>query len=270
MMNEEDGAFVGSIPELYDSLLGLTLFEPFALDLAERFAGFDGDLLETAAGTGRVTRALAQAAPHARITATDLNEPMLHRAALAVSAPNVAWRQADAQALPFADAAFDAVVCQFGVMFFPDKAAGFSEARRVLRPGGRFVFSAWDRLEANDLSLAVNRAVAALFPDDPPRFIARVPFGYHDSREIRAALADAGFGRVGVDTVALATPAPSAAELAAGLCLGTPLRAQLEARRPGGLESVVDEVAKALAREYGEGPVTGRGQALVVTATVAA
>lgn len=270
MTSEGDRAFVGSIPELYERHLGQAFFEPFALDLASRFEGFDGDLLETAAGTGRVTRALARAAPRARIMATDLNEPMLHRAALAVSAPNVAWRQADAQALPFTDAAFDAVVCQFGVMFFPDKAAGFSEARRVLRPGGRFVFSVWDRLEANDLSLALHDAVAARFPGDQPGFVARVPFGYHDPGEIRAALADAGFGRVGIDTVGLATPVPSAAELATGLCLGTPLRAELEARRPGEVETVVRAVAETLERELGAGPLHGRGQALVVTATVAA
>ena len=181
-----DRAFVGPIPELYDRYLGPMLFEPFALDLAGRFAGFEGALLETAAGTGRVTRALAQlAGPGATITATDLNEPMLARAAQIVLAPNIRWRQADAQALPFDDESFDAVVCQFGVMFFPDKAAGFREARRVLKPRGQFVFNVWDSLAANTITRVVVAAVASLFPDDPPRFLERTPILIMSSLESR-------------------------------------------------------------------------------------
>ena len=266
-MDEQDRAFTGSIPELYDRYMGPTFFEPFALDLAGRFRGFGGALLEIAAGTGRVTRALAAAAPGAAITATDLNEPMLALASRQVSAGNVTWRPADAQALPFADAAFDAVVCQFGAMFFPDKVAAYAEARRVLRPGGRFVFSVWDSLAVNDLTQIVLEAVAARFPDDPPTFFARVPFGYHDETAIRASLAQAGFQDIQVERVALPTPAASALDAATGLCLGTPLRAELEARSPGGLEAIVDVAARALSAEFGEGPIAGHGQALVVTAT---
>ena len=263
-----DAAFTGSIPEIYERLLGPTLFEPFARDLARRFRGFSGDLLETAAGTGRVTRALAEAAPGAHIVATDLNEPMIARAAQLTAAPNVAWRQADAQALPFEAASFDALVCQFGVMFFPDKAAGYAEACRVLRPGGQFVFNVWDRLELNELSQAVHDAVAALFPDDPPGFMARTPFGHHDEAPIRRGLAEAGFTQVAVERVALPTPAATAGDFAAGMCTGSPLSAEIEARRPGGLAAVTGSVADALARRFGPGPVAPRGQALVVTAAV--
>jgi len=263
-----DAAFTGSIPEIYDRLLGPTLFEPFARDLARRFQGFSGDLLETAAGTGRVTRALAEAAPGARIIATDLNDAMIARGAQLLSAPNVAWRQADAQALPFAADSFDAVVCQFGVMFFPEKAAGYAEARRVLRPGGQFVFNVWDRLDVNALSQAVHEAVTALFPDDPPGFMARTPFGWYDEDPIRRGLADAGFARVAVERVALPTPAASARDFAAGMCTGSPLAGEIEARRPGGLAAVSDAVADALARRFGPGPVAPGGQALVVTATL--
>jgi ubiquinone/menaquinone biosynthesis C-methylase UbiE len=264
-----DRAFVGSIPELYDRYLGPMLFEPYALDLASRFKGFEGALLETAAGTGRVTSALAQVVgPRATITATDLNPPMLARAADLVRAPNIEWRQADAQALSFDDDSFEAVVCQFGVMFFPDKAAGFSEARRVLKPTGRFVFSVWDDLEANDMSKIVHETVASLFPNDPPLFIARVPFGYHDEGHIRGALTDAGFASVQIEKVALETPAGSVADAATGLCLGTPLRGELEARHPEGLQSIVEAVTEALAREFGQGAIVGKGLALVLTATV--
>jgi SAM-dependent methyltransferase len=262
-----DGAFTGSIPELYDRYLGPMLFEPYARDMAHRFAGFEGALLETAAGTGRVTRALAEeASPSAAITATDLNAPMLARASEDVRAPNVTWRRADAQALPFEDAGFDAVVCQFGVMFFPDKAAGYAEARRVLKPGGRFVFNVWDGIVANDLSRIVHEAMAAQFPDDPPGFVARVPFGYHDEDHIRGALAEAGFGAVRVEHVALPTRAPCAADAATGLCLGTPLRGELEARCPEGLDATVTATARALSEAFGSGPIVAQGQALVVTA----
>lgn len=264
-MTHADHAFTGSIPEIYDRCLGPMLFEPFALDLARRFSGFEGRLLELAAGTGRVTRALAQAAPRAAIMATDLNEPMLARAAELVRAPNIEWRQADAQALPFEDGGFDAVVCQFGVMFFPDKAAAYAEARRVLKRGGRYVFNVWDRLESNDLSQVTHEAVAALFPDDPPDFLRRAPFGYHDRGAIGDALADAGFDEVGVETVTLDT-ASSAADAAAGLCLGSPLRSEIEARDPDRLDAAVEAVAHALTRRFGVGRIAGQGQALVVTA----
>lgn len=262
-----DTEFIGAIPELYDRCLGPMLFEPFAQDLAARFAGFDGDLLETAAGTGRVTRALAAAAPASRIIATDLNGPMLAQAAALGSPATVAWRPADAQALPFGDASFDAVVCQFGVMFYPDKAAGYGEALRVLRGGGRYVFSVWDRLADNDISLVTHETLAGLFPGDPPGFLPRTPFGYNDKDEIAAALARAGFLGVTIDTVRLPTPSPSVGAAAEGLCLGSPLRADIEARDPGGLERAVAAVAGALADRFGDGPITGQGQALVVTAT---
>jgi ubiquinone/menaquinone biosynthesis C-methylase UbiE len=224
-------------------------------------------VLETAAGTGRVTRLLAGAlGPQAAITATDLNAPMIARAAELVRAGAVTWRQADAQALPFEARSFDAVACQFGVMFFPDKAAGFAEARRVLKPGGRFVFSVWDDLAANDFSQAAHDTLASMFPDDPPSFIARTPFGWHDQDRIRAALAQAGFTDVQVETVNLETPAASAGDFATGMCAGSPLRAELEARAPRGLDAVVGQVRQALARRFGQGPIVGRGQALVVTA----
>jgi SAM-dependent methyltransferase len=266
-MREADRAFTGSIPELYDRYLGPMLFEPYAVAVASRFRGFQGALLETASGTGRFTRALAEAAdPRATIIATDLNEPMLVRAAEMVRAPNIAWRQADAQSLAFDDGSFDAVVCQFGVMFFPDKAAGFVEARRVLRAGGPFVFSVWDSLHLNDMSRVAHETVASLFPHDPPTFLARVPFGYHDEGHIRDALAVAGFGEIAIERVALETPAGSALDAATGLCRGSPLSGEIEARYPEGLQSVVEAVARALVLEFGEGEIVGHGQALIITA----
>ena len=182
-MKETDKLFAGSIPEFYDRYLGPLIFAPYADDLAARVARLAPKrVLETAAGTGIATRALAQALPEtASIVATDLNPAMIDFAAAKTKARNVSWRQADALALPFEDGAFDAVACQFGVMFFPDKRAGYREALRVLAPGGRFVFSVWDRIEDNEVPRIVTDAVAALFPGDPPRFLARTPHGHHDT-----------------------------------------------------------------------------------------
>lgn len=193
--SDTDKAFSGSIPQLYQTYLVPLIFEPYAADLAHRLATQSvSRVLEVAAGTGVVTRALASTlAEPVEIIATDLNQPMLDYAASLVTARPVVWRQADALSLPFEDATFDAVVCQFAAMFFPDKARAFAEARRVLAPGGVFLFSVWDRIEENEFAEAVTTALASVFPDDPPHFLARTPHGYYDRRVIERDLADSGF-----------------------------------------------------------------------------
>src|SRR5690349_2607472 len=125
--SKPDTVFAGSIPELYETQLVPLIFEPYAADLARRVAALHPSrVLETAAGTGVVTRAMARLLPaHAELIATDLNQPMLDRAAAVGTERAVRWLQADAMRLPFDDASFDVVVCQFGVMFFPDKAHAF-------------------------------------------------------------------------------------------------------------------------------------------------
>jgi ubiquinone/menaquinone biosynthesis C-methylase UbiE len=264
-----DATFVGSIPALYDRCLGPFLFEPYAQDLARRLQELrPRRILETAAGTGIVTRAVAAALPDAEITATDLNQAMLDRAATQLQGPNVTWRQADAQALSFEDASFDVVVCQFGVMFFPDKQRGYQEARRVLRPGGRFLFSVWDSIEDNEIADCIAESVKAMFPTDPPNFLARTPYGYHDEVAIRDALRQAGFDQVEVETVEKTSRAPSAREPSMGLCQGSPLRSEIEARDAGRLEEVTNKAAEAVASRYGRREVAGRMQALVITASV--
>ena len=232
-MPETDTGFAGSIPENYDRYLVPLIFEPYAADSAGRAASLSpGAVLETAAGSGVVTRALAPRLPRdARYVVTDLNPPMVDYAASRQPPdPRIEWRAADALALPFADASFDLVCCQFGAMFFPDRTAGYREARRVLKPGGHFLFSVWDRIEANVFADDVTNALAELFPDDPPRFLARTPHGYHDTGLIRRELEDAGFSGVAIETRAERSRAASPRVPAVAYCQGTPLRNEIEAR----------------------------------------
>ncbi|MCC7282988.1 MAG: class I SAM-dependent methyltransferase [Acetobacteraceae bacterium] len=263
-----DLGFKGSIPALFDRFGVPMLFAPYAGDLAARVGRLsEGRVLETAAGTGVVTRALLAALPEAvRIVATDLSQAMLDHAASTIASGRITWQQADAQALPFPDGSFDAVVCQFGVMFFPDKAKAFAEAYRVLRPGGSFLFSVWDRIEANELTDVAIRAVAARFPDDPPTFMNRTPHGHYDVAPLARGLRGAGFAAVASEPVERRTEAPDARAAATFICQGSPLSAEIEARDPAGVGPTTDAVAAALAARFGDGPVSGRSRAIVVTA----
>jgi SAM-dependent methyltransferase len=261
-----DRSFAGSIPSLYDTHLVPLIFEPYAADLLARLDGRPASrLLELAAGTGVVTRALAAGLPEStRIVATDLNPAMLERARAVGTRRPVEWQEANAQQLPFPDRAFDVVVCQFGVMFF-DKAKALAEVRRVLQPGGVFVFNVWDRIEENEFADTVTTALGTLFPAAPPRFMARTPHGYHDLGAIRRDLASAGFAAPpAIDTVAARSRAASARIPAIAYCQGTPLRNEIEAIDPARLGEATDAASEALARRFGRGAVDGKIQAHVV------
>jgi SAM-dependent methyltransferase len=267
-VHASDKVFAGSIPQVYQQYLVPLIFEPYAADLALRLtARAARDVLEVAAGTGVVTRALAASLPqNVAIVATDLNQAMLdHAAALPIARP-VAWRQADAMQLPFGDATFDAVVCQFGAMFFPDRPRAFAEARRVLRPGGVFLFNVWDRIEENDFANEVTRALAEMFPQNPPRFLARTPHGYHDHAAIERDLRAGGFTLPAeIATVASKSRADSPRIPAIAFCQGTPLRGEIEALDAARLDEATNRAADAIARKFGSGMVEGKIQALVVT-----
>jgi ubiquinone/menaquinone biosynthesis C-methylase UbiE len=261
-----DKQFTGSIPEIYDRYMVPLIFESYARDLAARLAKTNPkDVLETAAGTGVLARAVASQIP-ARIVATDLNLPMLEHAKARQPGGRIKWRQADALALPFKDQHFDAVACQFGVMFFPDRIKGYKEAHRVLKDGGHFVFNVWDRISENDFADTVTEALAAVFPADPPRFMARTPHGYHDVERIRADLNAAGFTNLSIDALDARSKAPSPHDVAIGYCQGTPLRIEIEARDKSRLEEATTAAADALARRFGNGPIDGRIRAFVITA----
>jgi len=267
-MATNDTVFAGSIPELYDRLMVPLIFDVYARDMARRVASLrPRRVLETATGTGAVTRAMTAALPEAALIATDLNQAMLdHAAARHPSRDGVQWRQADALALPFEDASFDVVVCQFGAMFFPDRVKGYAEARRVVKPGGHYLFSVWDRIADNEFADVVTEALARIFPDDPPRFLARTPHGYHDGDRIRDDVKAAGFRDVSVETIDASSDAASPHDPAVADCHGTPLRNEIEARAPGGLARATEVAERALADRFGAGPISGRIQALVITA----
>jgi ubiquinone/menaquinone biosynthesis C-methylase UbiE len=270
-MGNADSAFTGSIPTLYDRYLGPLIFEEYARDLAERARAFAPErVLETAAGTGIVTRALCHALPDASIVATDLNQAMLDYASKRLEGRNVSWRQANAQALPFGDSEFDLVACQFGVMFFPDKRRAYKEVRRVLRPGGRFIFSVWDRIEENEVADLVTQGVASLFPQNPPLFLPRTPHGYYDTDAIKQELREAGFTQTEVATLAKHSRAESPWHSAIGFCQGTPLRGEIEARDKDGLERATDAAAAAVAARFGSGVIDSKIQAHVITGSISA
>ena len=268
-MAETETQFVGPVPEIYDRLMVPMLFQPYAEDMATRIAALDPvSVLETAAGSGVVTRVLAPLlGPQTRYVVTDLNGAMLDkaRARQGVDA-RIDWQVADALALPFGDAEFDVVCCQFGVMFFPDRVKGYAEALRVLKPGAPFIFSAWDSLAQNVVPGTVWDAVLARFPVNPPQFFSKVPHGYHDADVIRADLAAAGFRDVSVEWVTKESRAARARDAAEALMMGTPFRMELMARDPGGLASLVDTTEAALIARYGTGPIVAPIRALVGTA----
>lgn len=263
-----DKIFAGSIPTLYEKYLVPLIFEPYAADLAHRLASRSlARVLEIAAGTGVVTRSMAAVLPESvAIVATDLNQPMVDLASTIGTSRPVEWRQADAMQLPFPDEFFDAVVCQFGAMFFPEKSKAFSEARRVLKPGGVFIFNVWDRIEENEFAGTITTALESLFPKDPPCFLARTPHGYCDRMMIERDLANGGFGASPqINVIAARSRAASARIPAIAYCQGTPLRNEIEARDASRLGEATDLATDAIARQFGHAAVDGKIQAHIVT-----
>lgn len=263
-----DAVFAGSIPEIYDEYLVPLIFESYANDLVARLQHLAaGRVLELACGTGVVTRAMASRLPDSiEIVSSDLNRAMIDRASSVGTSRSVTWRQADALELPFADGSFDAVACQFGVMFFPDKVQAYSQALRVLRPGGVFVFNTWDRIENNEFAHAVTSAVGTMFPEDPPVFLARTPHGYHDEEIARADLSAAGFASIDWEPLEMRSTAPTASHPAIAYGWGTPLRDEIEARDASRLNEAISVATAAVAQRFGEVELDSKIRGYVVTA----
>ncbi|HEY6046115.1 MAG TPA: methyltransferase domain-containing protein [Pyrinomonadaceae bacterium] len=263
-MTTNNAAFVGSIPENYDRYLGPVMFDPYAADLVARIdVPENASVLEIACGTGIVTRRLRdECAPSTKILATDLNQAMIDHAQQKFRpGENVEWKTVDADKLPFADATFDAVVCQFGLMFFSNKPRAAGEVYRVLKPGGTFLFSVWDAIELNDMPNLTHRIVSSYFADNPPDFYD-IPFSYYDRDTLKSLLTSAGFADVNVSAVPLAEVASSAEGMAHGFIHGNPLINAIN-ERDAALAPVIEaDVARSIAAEFGD-PPRARMQAVV-------
>ena len=259
--------FTGSVPERYHRYLVPWLFDPYALDLAARLPQRPGlRVLETATGTGIVSRRLREALPaDATLVATDLNDAMVDHARTAVTEPGITWQQADAQALPFADGSFDVVVCQFGFMFLPDKVMGFREARRVLDDGGVLLGNVWHSRDENPFAHVLQDLLEEKLPQDPPRFLD-TPYGYGDHERLRADLEAAGWDDIRFDVVRKQTEARSAQDVALGFLTGTPLSHELR-ERGADPDAFGAEYAKRLAAAGGNSPFKAELAATVITAT---
>lgn len=260
-----DASFIGNIPEHYDRGLGPVIFVDYAADLARRTAACNpARVLEIAAGTGIVTRRLRDLLPAAAtLTATDLNPPMLELARNKFQpGESVDFRQADATGLPFPDAGFDAVVCQFGLMFFPDKDKAYREAHRVLAPGGHYLFNVWDAHRHNPFGRIAHEVTASCFPADPPQFY-KVPFSYHQMDAIKEALLDAGFTDIEIAVLEIEKEVPDITLFAQGIVYGNPLIDQIRARGGVDPERIVDVVAQAMRAEFGADPGRMTLQAII-------
>ena len=267
-MENKNAQFAGTIPAAYDRYLGPMFFEPYGEDLAARLTVEpNGSVLELACGTGILTRKLRDQLPvSARLVATDLNEPMIKNAAAKFGEKDaIEWKQADASNLPFDDKQFDAVLCQFGIMFVPDKALAAREARRVLRPDGVFLFNVWDSLEQNPVGRIAHETIGSFFEKDPPAFY-QVPYGYHDHAEIARLLETAGFSDIRLDVVSTMSVPTRAEDAATGLVQGTPMFVAISERDASLLPAITDAVAEALEKEFGGSPFRAPMRAMVIEA----
>jgi ubiquinone/menaquinone biosynthesis C-methylase UbiE len=263
MSENQTSTWKAGTADVYEDLLVPVLFEPFANDLVQRLQRWSPkSVLEIAAGTGAVTRRMTEVLPNTSIVATDLNATMLEVGQKL--APKAQWQQADASELSFEDDRFDAVVCQFGAMFFPDKPRAFFHARRVLKPGGRMLLNVWTSLEENDFARALDDSIRNIFPENPPTFVRSMPHGYADIDQVTADLQTAGFGEVAHDKVTI-NSTTSVADLVRGFCTGSPLRMQLEER--GDVASHTEQIAKEACDRMGGEIAAGRLTALIFEAT---
>jgi SAM-dependent methyltransferase len=267
MSEDASGAFRETYADLYDRLLVPLLFAPYAQIITRNALRFHPRaILEIAAGTGVLTYELARQLPaDTSITATDLHQPMLDKATANPGSANITWRQADAMKLPFPDASFDLAVCQFGVMFFPDKAASFQEIARVLRRGGSYVFVVWDDwalMEHAPLAMAAD--VVSVILECEAGTLVNPP--YYDETTIRADLAMAHFENVDIQRVTQPARAASARAAAEATVHGSLIRTAIESKAPERLQEATDTVERMFRTRYGNGEIAGLTKSLVITA----
>lgn len=268
-MTVGDTAFTGSIPDIYQRYLVPLLFQPWADIIASRAMELRPNrVVEMAAGTGVLTAAMIKACPQCEIVATDLNPTMLDVARrTAPLGAQVSFLAADACRLPFDSGSFDLGVSQFGMMFYPDRVRGFAEAARVLHPDGTYIAVVWGGLDENAVAEAVQHAMNKSFPADPPRFLARTPYGYNDADRIFEDARAGGFERVSVERITLPHPRVTTESAAEGLIMGTPLLAAVEERGPDAVDRALAAAkAELVSVSDDEGRIAATMTALLITA----
>lgn len=255
--------FQGSVPANYDQYLGPLFFEPYAVDLVQRWQILKmHNVLELACGTGRLTRHLLQILNiEGTLNATDLKEEMLAVAKKKIQDIRLRWQAVDAQELPYEDNSFDFVVCQFGVMFFPDKLKAFKEALRVLQPDGTFLFLTWDDPAFNTVSFETQKVLQNVFPEDAPVFSQKGPYSYFDKTEISSTLREAGFRNIEIITAQITAVASQVEDVVKGSLDGSPLTSYL-AERGAAKEKVRELLQKALSAYQTDGKFRFAMQAL--------
>ena len=260
-------SFSGAIPANYDEYLGPMFFEPYAIEVGKRIAALrPSSVLELACGTGRATKYLVDAcAPGGKVTATDINPAMIDEARRKVPSDRVEWNTVDAMTLPYADSSFDALVCQFGIMFVPDRVQAYSEAHRVLKSGGTLLVSSWDGLEFNPIPQIAEKLLHEYFPNDTPQFYT-IPFAYNDKSVMRSELMQAGFSDITIERVNLEGTNRSVEAAAIGLLEGNPVNGEILARDPNALSVLKQRLGHDIAARFGQGEIVIPQQAWFMTA----
>ncbi|MDQ6812129.1 MAG: methyltransferase domain-containing protein [Bacteroidota bacterium] len=260
--------FSGSIPENYDRYLGPYLFEPYAVDIVQRIKKQDCRMmLELACGTGRVTRHIVDAlCENGRLIATDINKDMLAVAKTKVGDSRVQWDVTDAQNLSFADNTFDHVICQFGVMFFPDKPRAFEEVNRVLARSGIYIFNTWGSLDQNKWTAVIHDVMDEVFKNEAPDFLQNGPYSFNDTSVIKAQLTAAGFTHIAIEPVKKVITYPNSEEFIKGFLTGTPLSMFFKNRDGSAVELVKQKLKQSLQQQFGDN-CTSEMLAYVCTAT---
>lgn len=249
---DKNSTFTAVIAENYEKYFSPMFFAAPAIDITARLSVTNGKILELACGTGQVTRVIRHKNPDADIIATDLNPDMISVAEKISGDKNIKWQVMDAQEIQFADNSFDVVICQFGIMFFPDKQKAINQAYRVLKPGGKFILSTWDKIETQHVTLIANDIIKSFFPNDPPMFF-NVPFSMSDPGVMESLMKNAGFRDVSVDNVRLEGESPSAHEAATGFTMGNPMYLAICERDESLLPEIQDAVTKKFTEEFGSG-----------------
>jgi len=252
-----------------DRYLAPSLLSPFADDMARRLSRLSmGPLLEISADTGILTQAIASAiSAGLTIIATDSSAEMVKHASIKPGMARVTWQHADPRTLPFPDGTFGILACHFGVCAMPDRIQAFQEARRVMKPGGRFVFSVLGHIRQNQVADCLQNTLDELFPTNPPRYVERILHGYANNEAIDDDLTDAGFTEAIYTAVELPYVAASARDVAMGYCLGTRLRVEIDIRTAGESKRVTEAVTAALERRFGSGPIEASMRAHIISAS---